>query len=380
MNRRVLCIGILVAGVAALLAPDLPATSRDRFQSVHPRELVEVPHKYWSRGVVFQDVLESHPGRRKRIGGQRYKQITTETLGRCYVAPDIVHLVEEMPLGRKYVFSGMVLSETGRNLLGRTRTTYYVVIHNMDAVLDEMAVRDLSDEDIPGLEQFQALLLRAQNSLHAEARGTRQDMQELFDPRAERIDRASELIRTAIRLTEQEQSTTSAEMLTTLIRSMLAAQYLETPEAAVEEDREVQATVETPEPADDTVAGEEAAEERRSWWGARKEAEPDEPLIDEPLIDEPVMEEEEAPRRRWWQRDRDEAETEVEETPPATPQVDEAVTEEEEPAPRRRWWRRDRAPEEPEEEVTEEKEPEVAPTRSPPPVYAPSDIMAPVRR
>ncbi len=413
MKYGLATISMLIAGlfVVAVVTTDAQV-SRDRYVVVRARELAETPQRYWSRGVVFEDVLEDVSGRGRRAGGRSFGQIETEVIGRCYVDDAIMDQVQGLRKGRRYLFAGTVLSETRRGFLFiRPSVRYFVAIDSVERLSDDVDADLLEafidqDPDRPAFRNIQKALTRAQNELVAFAQGEEVDIGTLFEPRAETMDKAAEVSRVAVREIERELGITSTEMLGLLVRELLVAQYLEGEPPAVpprEEPKEIEeesrrkpepepppAQTAEPKPAEDvqemreTEAPEEVQEDteeedgesappRRGWFRRGAEPESEELEIEEvPEVEEEVIEdsaEEEPSARRGFFRRRTVDETEELQEEVAEV-VEEEEVEEEVPSPRRSrrlFGRADKVEEElaePEEEMTDQEE-EVVPEPEP---------------
>lgn len=361
--------------------------SRDRYTVVRARELAEAPQRYWSRGIVFEDVLEDISGRGRRSAGRSFSQIQTETVGPCYVDEAIMGQVQNLRKGRRYLFSGTVLSETRRGFLFiRPSVQYFVAIDSVERLPDDVdadLLEALFDEepDRPAFQNIQKALTQAQNQLVAFAQSEDVDIATLFDPRAETMDKAAEVSRVAVRELERELGITSTEMLGLLVRELLAAQYLETKPVrkdvpavpATEEPEEAEAVELLPEPQPEEMRELDTEKEPVELEAddAEEQIEIEEEAIKEPEEAEIMEEEEEdTPRRRGWFRRRTEPEEDepgAEEDEPGTEEEEKEQEEDSEPTPRG-WFRRRPEPqsEEPEpeempqiEEPTLEKLPEI---------------------
>ncbi len=268
---------MLIGGLAYLLLlsfafPAHAANRRDRFIEVDAAELRDSPHRYWSRGVIFQDTLTRHPaGRTLRLDDRRFIEIRIDTIGEAYVDRDRADQFEELELDREYLFTGMVLSRTGRDfLMRRRRTEYYVTITDatpLAADTEETLTRMLRpdyDEVVPDV--MKALLNRIQRQLLVYTEEHDMEIADLFDrDRPEHFDRTVELVRSTIRAFEREEETTSFIILSDLIYTLLAMEYRQPPvieEEPVEEepvDEELEPP--GPEPVTDEEVREEPVEE-----------------------------------------------------------------------------------------------------------------------
>ena len=363
-NRWV--IGVLAALLCVVgQGPADAQVQRDRFVVVKADELAEAPQRFWSRGIVFEDVLEDATGRSRRVDGRSFTQIETRTVGRVYVSDRIADRVSELPEGRNYLFSGTVLSESGRSFpLMRRQTQYVVAIDSVERLADDTADDLLAiflegDPDRPAFQNVQKAVIQAQNQLVARAQNQGVEVSDLIDYGAATMDEAAAVSRIAVRSVEQELGVSSMELLSLLVRELLVAQYTDRPIT------EVEPVTEDP-PADEPVEDAAAVEH-----DVTAEDEEPAPAVEEPEADdvheqvtevlEEEAEEEDEPRRfRFFGRSApDDDESGAHETSPEPePVPEEEVTDPEDQTEGRRWFRR-RAAEPDAEEVAEEAAPAV---------------------
>lgn len=378
---RYYVIGIVLFAVCVLPGVQPPVEAqidRDRFVVVEAEELAENPQRYWSRGVVFEDVLEDVTGRSKKSGGRRYIQIETRTLGRCYVLERIEDRVRELDVGKNYLFAGTVISESRRGILFfRPKTEYHVAIDTVELLADDVKgdlldVFQSGEDGQPAFQNIHKAVAQAQNQLVAFAQNEGVEVEELFNPAAVTMDKAAEMSRIAVRNVERELGVTSMEMLSLLVRELLAAQYIGQEEQAMEpETAEQEDDVEEPQeegapaqpeqaPTSDrepdsaqepeaSVEGDEEQSSRRRWFffgrndesaeeddDESAEPEPEPEPKPEALIDEDEEAEAESSGRRWFFfGGGDEEAADAEPEPEAPTDEQEQV---EEPASSRRWF------------------------------------------
>ncbi len=240
MKYYAIGIGLLAAFLWVGLPTVEAQTERDRFVVVEAADLAENPQRYWSRGIVFEDTLKDVTGRSRRVEGRRLVQIETETVGLCYVDEDLIDRVGELDRNRAYLFAGTVLGEMRRRFpFFRQRSEYIVALDTVEVLADEVE-EDLlqvfleADPDRPAFQNVQKAVVQAQNRLVAFAKNEGVDIADLFDPGAATMDRAAEVSRVAVRSVQEELGVTSMELLSQLIRELLAKQYLEETEWDVE--------------------------------------------------------------------------------------------------------------------------------------------------
>ena len=328
-------------------------TQRDRFVVVTAKELGENPQRYWSRGIVFEDELIRVTGRGKRINDRRLVQIETATLGPCYVDDRIIDRVSDLTERKNYLFAGTVLSESRRRFFFFSpRSHYFVAIDAVEELADDIKDDLLkafidAEPDRAAFRNVQKAIVQAQNQLVAFAQAEDVEISTLFDAAGETMDKAAEVSRVAVRAVEQELGITSIEMLSLLVRELLAAQYVGAVESPVApqvpelEDAEPEREEPETENADEggSVSAEETLDDREAssrglrFWRSR-EAEGAEEVKDvesdsDPVLEEPA-EEEPAARSGWFRRRTVEPDTESD---PGAPAVSVADGPEEETEP-----------------------------------------------
>ncbi len=343
---------------------------RDRFVVVTAQELGENPQRYWSRGIVFEDEFTRVTGRGKRVNGRRLVQIETATLGPCYVDDRIIDRVSDLTERKNYLFAGTVLSESRRRPpFFRPRSHYFVTIDAVEKLADDIeddllkAFKD-AEPDRAAFQNVHKAMVQAQNQLVAFAQAEGVEIAKLFDPAGATMDKAAEVSRVAVRTVEQELGITSIEMLSLLVRELLAAQYVGVAESPVapevpepedaEPDREGLETEEADEEGPSDSAAEASIDEeppsqgRRFWRSRGAEGEEEGKDVEsdfEPVLEDPAEEEQPSARRGFFRRRAAETESEevVEQEPVLV--VEEVVEAPDDAASRSRFrlFRRDRA-------------------------------------
>jgi len=220
------------------LAPLIAQAQSDRYAVVEAADLADNPQRYWSRGVVVEDHLVKISGGRERIGDRRFTPIETKTMGRAYVRE---RLVEDLEEGSDYVFTGTVLSRTGRHWVFWTKTRYFITFDAVKRSRDDVAeAADLfltGNSDRPAVAHLQEAVARAQKLLVAHAEDQGASLESLIDQDMFRTDKAAEVSRVAVRTMEQELGMTSSEIMSLFIREILVLPYVQ---ARYEKDRKIQ--------------------------------------------------------------------------------------------------------------------------------------------
>jgi len=219
---RYLLFGFVVFTAIMLWTP-AQAAAQDKYITVDAKELVNSPHRYWARAILFKDKLVSLPTERPfRIDKKRYTPFKTKIVGTCYASPTIVDALKKLTVGKAYAFSGSVFQHRGR---------YYIIVQDVDTTVDagEMLreMRALAPEIGPEVKEEAvkpiADVVWAVESAHL-AYAKEQDIPlcELYDPQSVYYPKAIELVRSAILDKEQKDSTVSSEMLAQYIVLALA--------------------------------------------------------------------------------------------------------------------------------------------------------------
>lgn len=240
----------------AIAQPALTASARndrDQYAVVEASDLARFPQRYWGRGIVFEDTFESFSGRTEQSGGRRFTGIVTRELGRIYVAPRLLELVERMQPGQSYLFAGIVVSETGARIpfMG-ARTRYWIAVEEIERLVDDVdgdlsSLFDTPDALTSAFEPVQRAVRLSQNLLIGRARSDGVPIEQLFDTEAPRQDAAMHAARTAVRDLTNETGITAAEYLSILVREILARQYEQAP--AIEATPRPESQVVAPPPA-----------------------------------------------------------------------------------------------------------------------------------
>jgi len=207
----------------------------DKYAVIEAEELADNPQRFWSRGIVVEDLLEKVTGSRERIGDRRFVAIDTSLLGRAYVQEP---LAEELEPDTEYLFSGTVVSRTSRRWIFWSKTKYFIIFESAKVSLaDTEEAVDLflsGNSDRLAVQHVSDMVASAQKLLvaHAEEEGKR--IEDLVDPEAYRTDKAAEVSRMAVRAIEQELGVTSSELMSLFVREILVRPY---EEAKYEEQR-----------------------------------------------------------------------------------------------------------------------------------------------
>lgn len=217
---------MIAMAFAAVLCGILPARAQEDTKPVEAAELIRSPQKYWARSFVFADTLRTHPaGGLVKLDDRRYVSFSTVTAGKCYVAAELVNVLNDLPLDRRYQFLGTVI-QYGRR--------FYIIVRGVSASL-EAGELTLDWSQIAGSPaeymKNQALrpvfdILTLAESAHvayAEEKGVA--LAELYDPRSPHYGQALGLMRSTIMAQEQKIKLTASEMLAEYLFQMLVARH-----------------------------------------------------------------------------------------------------------------------------------------------------------
>ncbi len=231
MHKQIQRFGLAILMVLAGAGVSTAQIDRNRYVVVEARNLERNPQRYWSRGVVFEDALQSVHSRTRRIGGRTYVPIVTKQLSRAYVDRADAALLDRLEEGRAFLFAGTVVSQSGRNWRLQRQTRYYVIIDLVERLVDETDdLLAMLQETAPQQRAFlnvQRAVEDAQNRLVAAALNDGVPVESLFEGEFDYMDPATDLARRAVRHVERELGVTSTEILSLLVRDLLAAQYLD---------------------------------------------------------------------------------------------------------------------------------------------------------
>ncbi len=366
-------LGLLMGVQARGQAPE--------YQMVQVQDLLDSPHRYWARPVLFVDRMVSPPGRRStEFNRVRYHAFTTERLGTVYAHESIVEDMASVKPDTAMMFLGSVQERSGR--FRRTEYTYVVTAYTtridegetLQALVTRMANPDLRPRD-PTLQAIARLVEGAQSGVFRYAAENRIDPKELFREGSEHEAAAAALARQAVRGMETATNVTSQEVLAQLVKLIVSTRYHAEASGSVYRAAD---HLPAPRPAVDPMLEELIRSPDAVPVPEDLVPDDDVPLPGPPIEEDalPVEEvptseiDEPAPRRRGFfsrlfgRRDRPEAEPEAEEDaepegePPAdepeaeepVPEAELADPEEPEPAPRRRglFRRRERPADDPE--------------------------------
>ncbi|MBN1269201.1 MAG: hypothetical protein JXB04_06400 [Kiritimatiellae bacterium] len=248
---------LLLALAGLAVAGGLSVPAREDYREVSPAELLRNPQNFWSLGIMFRDALMEHPtGRHLRIGNTRYVEFGTKKLGTCYAVEEIVPMLESLPVGRTYLFTGTVLTRSP-GMFSRT-PTFHVVAQNVVESLagEEDLTGGLLDAalKIPAGEsgRSSAAVAHVFSSVHAalfaysEENGLQ--FHELFAPDSAHAAKVMDIIQSVLLSAQREENITAIEILGQFVRDTLARYYTVTAPPAPEET--------PPEPAPEPAARE----------------------------------------------------------------------------------------------------------------------------
>lgn len=280
--KRVAYISALILGGAIVFGSVQPLRA-DEFREVEPEELLANPKHYWSLGILFKDRLTAWPGGTTiRLGKKRYIYFTTERLGACYVDAEVEREIQDLPLGREYLFKGTVLNR-GQSIFTRKDSFYVVVTKVTPAVSDADAAKTLLGPKVDEPEiatdgtssRVTEILASAQSGLFSFAEESGVEVGDILQRDSLYSRKAMDIIYTAVLTAERKNKTTATEILSEFIRATLAKQYASPPQEelppALEEKEfpppsfeEPVGYMTTPEPIEEEIEIEEPEPPRKS--------------------------------------------------------------------------------------------------------------------
>lgn len=216
---------------SALLYASGPAVAQE-FKLTPAKEIAANPQRFWARGIVFRDTLISAPGNLSvRIGDRRGFPFATKTAGACFADENIAPALRNLPLGRDYIFSATVLSESQG--LFRKRTVYKVLVEGVGETAGDLSglaerarntLAALSDHNpyAPRLRVLQELVVRVQEALTVFALSEQVERQEFFDPESPHFEKLIMSTRRAVNDLEIESNIPAREHLAQLLVALTA--------------------------------------------------------------------------------------------------------------------------------------------------------------
>ncbi len=220
----------------ALTSVPLCSRAETDYKEVDPDELLANPKLYWSLGIVFKDTLTRTPGGRElRVGNKKYTPLMTKVLGMCYAEKDIVPKLKSFPVNHEYLFRGTVLNVQGGMFSSGNR--FHVIIGNVAEALEDVnpletgLYRTSTDpfleseaEDVVGIED---ILMTIHQDIFAYAEEKGIPLADLLRRNSAYEPTVVDMIHAGIRAFETEKGTTSVQILSQMIRDVLADQYAE---------------------------------------------------------------------------------------------------------------------------------------------------------
>lgn len=190
---------------------------------VLPRDLAENPQRFWARGVVFRDTLQSLPASKAVFFNDRpVYSFRTKTLGLCYAEPAAADEIRRFGPGRELIFTATVVNET-KGLI-RKQTVYRVVVQQVQQSVggaEEMArlmretelLAGVEGPHAPRIKVLRLLLTRVQEDLTVRAANERVDRASFFDPNSPYFEQLLSAARAAVVDLEKETGIPAREHL-----------------------------------------------------------------------------------------------------------------------------------------------------------------------
>jgi serine/threonine protein kinase len=110
------------------LGPAIPREMLRRYSKISTIELMNNPQRYWSLGIIFEDVLEDVTHETIRYNGRRLVKVKAQTLGWCYIEEEAVDSVRDLLLNHRREYWGIVVSREQRKLFSMQKIRQYIVV------------------------------------------------------------------------------------------------------------------------------------------------------------------------------------------------------------------------------------------------------------
>lgn len=293
--RAMLCAGWVLAS--------WPSFAQE-FKLTPAKEVAANPQRFWARGVVFRDTLISVPGNSSvRIGDRRGFPFATKTAGECLVDENVAPSLRNLPVGREYIFSATVFSES-RGLF-RKRTVYKVFVEGVGETAGDLGgitervqntLAELSDHNpyAQRLRTLHELVVRVQEALTVIAVSEQVERQAFFDPESPHFEKLVMSARRAVNDLEVESNIPAREHLAQLLVALTAmAENRLMPPPPVVSPATEPPTIEAPTQPEETMSP--SSSESAEPAAAESEAPVAEPDIPATVVEEKPVEQEAAP-------------------------------------------------------------------------------------
>ena len=239
MNKKTwMVLAAMAAGSCGIPA----VAQNDDAKPVEAVDLVRSPQRYWAKSFVFADVLRTHPsGGRLKFDGWHYISFSTQEAGKCYVMAELAHVLEALPLERRYHFIGTMLQQGRR---------FFIIVRGVSAAVEQSDLKlnwpEISDSSPADHMKNQSLrlildvLTAAESAQVAYADEKGVALSDLYDPRSPHYGKAMGLMRSTIMAQEQKAKLPASEMLAHYLFQVLVARHpaqekpAQTPESPAE--------------------------------------------------------------------------------------------------------------------------------------------------
>lgn len=327
--------------LALLCVPSLftsPAVAQE-FKTTPAKELAANPQRFWLRGVVFRDELVEPVGKERfKVGDRIAHRFVTKVAGECYADESILSAIEQLTVGREYIFTASVSSkQTG---FFSKKTTYMILVSGIivpvadvgsiskdleETLIDRAEINPLA-KDIDLLKQ---LITRTQEGITALAATEQVDRKRYFDPTSAYFERFISTVRRMLNDLEHESKTPGREQYVQFVAALVALQEgaLSAIERAPSPTTNTEERVSSPEQQPDATPA-----------AAPEIAPASEPTVEAPA-EEPPANVKKPRKKRFWNKSKtpESTETAPQEPAPKEPSASSALeehsAEQPEPAP-----------------------------------------------
>lgn len=200
-----------------------PPTGAEDYDPVVVEDLLSQPQRYWARGVVFNDFLESTPeSRTRKVGDEKLYRFELRELGECYATPEAKDILDQFEPGQNAVFAGSVV---------QAKRKFYYRVAQVEAVTEtptnllqtlSAVVRDSQDVQARLLAQFQEIADIVYAQLYAHAMAENIPFEDLLDRTEEKQSVLRSSIRSAIQDLQAKQGVPPNEFAVNLVAAMIA--------------------------------------------------------------------------------------------------------------------------------------------------------------
>jgi len=224
---------LAICGLLTALCVTPLVQAQQGVEDVETESLLEFPHRYWAKRVIFKDKLTELPDKdRIKIKGNFYYAAKAAALTTVYLTQEALEEFDsENALNRDFIFRGTVLNKG--SLVGRDRFYYIIekVIQRIDPTEDiEGALEGLVEAPAG---EFESEVRRMMGELLYSVQGASLvytsengiSFEEIYDPNSPHHAKLLDITRAVIRPIEREGVMPPSEIVSQLIASALTTHY-----------------------------------------------------------------------------------------------------------------------------------------------------------